>query len=170
MLFQAMGITLILASLGSGLTGQVGAARLLYGMGRDNVLPHRVFAYLDPKKNSPTYNILIIGILAFAGALFLSYEVGVECLNFGAFLAFMGVNLATISQFYVKRQAGRKRRFVADAALPGLGFLICLGIWVSLPTPAKIIGGSWLALGIIYDAIKTRGFRTKPLMVDFSDS
>ena len=169
-LFQSLAFILILANVGAGLSAQVGAARLLFGMGRDNVLPRRFFAYLDPKKNSPTFNILLIGVLAFTGALLLNYEIGVECLNFGAFLAFMGVNLATISQFYVKAQPGRKRRFVVDAALPGLGFLICLGIWLSLPTPAKIIGGSWLALGIIYDAIKTRGFRTKPLMVDFYDS
>jgi amino acid transporter len=168
-LFQSLAFTLILANVGAGLSAQVGAARLLFGMGRDNVLPRRVFAYLDPKKNSPTYNIWIIGVLAFTGALLLSYEVGVECLNFGAFLAFMGVNLATLSQFYIKGHSGRKRRFVTDAMLPVLGFLICLGIWLSLPTPAKIIGGCWLALGIIYDAIKTRGFRTKPAMVDFAD-
>ncbi|MBZ5566133.1 MAG: APC family permease [Acidobacteriia bacterium] len=168
-LFQALAFTLILANVGAGLSAQVGAARLLFGMGRDNVLPRRVFAYLDQKKNSPTYNIWIVGLLAFAGALLLSYEVGVECLNFGAFLAFMGVNLATLSTFYIKGQPGRKRRFVADAAMPVLGFLICLGIWLSLPTPAKIIGGIWLALGITYDAVKTRGFRTKPAMVDFAD-
>ena len=168
-LFQSLAFTLILANVGAGLSAQVGAARLLFGMGRDNVLPRRVFAYLDPKKNTPTYNIWIIGVLAFTGALLLSYEVGVECLNFGAFLAFMGVNLATLSQFYIKGHSGRKRRFVADATLPVLGFLICLGIWLSLPRPAKIIGGCWLALGIIYDAIKTRGFRTKPAMVDFAD-
>jgi hypothetical protein len=54
--------------------------------------------------------------------------------------------------------------------LPALGFLICLGIWLSLPTPAKVIGGSWLAIGIIYDAVKTRGFRTAPAMLDFTES
>jgi amino acid transporter len=169
-LFQSLAFILILANVGAGLSAQAGAARLLFGMGRDNVLPHRIFAYLDPRKNSPSYNIWIVGLLAFAGALLLSYEVGVECLNFGAFLAFMGVNLATLSTFYIKGQPGRKRRFVADAAMPVLGFLICLGIWLSLPTPAKIIGGAWLGLGIIYDAVKTRGFRTTPAMVDFGES
>jgi hypothetical protein len=59
---------------------------------------------------------------------------------------------------------------VVDAVLPALGFLICLGIWLSLPTPAKVIGGSWLAIGIIYDAVKTRGFRTAPAMLDFTES
>jgi amino acid transporter len=168
-LFQGLAFILILANLGAGLSAQVGAARLLFGMGRDNVLPRRIFAYLDPKKNNPTYNIWIVGLLAFVGALLLSYEMGVECLNFGAFLAFMGVNLATLSQFYIKGQPGRKRRFMVDAMIPGLGFLVCLGIWVSLPRPAKIIGAVWLAIGIIYEAIQTRGFRSKPAMIDFAE-
>ncbi len=73
-LFQALAFILIVANLGGGLTGQVGAARLLYSMGRDNVLPRRFFAHLDPKRSTPTYNILLIGIVAFAGALAMNYE------------------------------------------------------------------------------------------------
>jgi amino acid transporter len=167
-LFQALAFILILANLGSGLSGQVGAARLLFGMGRDNVLPRKFFAYLDPKKCNPTRNILLIGVLAFAGALVMNYELAAECLNFGAFMAFMGVNLAALRQFYFRPETGRKRDFFKDALVPGLGFLFCLGIWVSLPRPAKLVGGLWLVAGICYDAIKTRGFREKPAMIDFS--
>ena len=36
-----MALVLVVACLGSGLAGQAGAARLLYGMGRENVLPRR---------------------------------------------------------------------------------------------------------------------------------
>jgi putrescine importer len=169
-LFQALAFILILANLGSGLSGQVGAARLLFGMGRDNVLPKKVFAYLDPRKNNPTYNIWIVGLLAFGGALTLNYELAAECLNFGAFLAFMGVNLATLRQFYFTRPGGRKRHLLTDALVPGTGFLFCLGIWLSLPRPAKLVGGLWFAGGIVYDAIKTRGFRAPPVMIDFSES
>jgi len=169
-LFQVMGVTLILANLGSGLTGQVGAARLLFGMGRDNVLPRKVFAYLDPKHNNPSRNIWIVGILAFLGALLLDYELAAECLNFGAFMAFMGVNLATLREFYFQRKAERKRNFLGDFLVPGLGFVFCLGIWVSLPRPAKIVGGTWFTAGLIYDAIKTGGFRRRPAMLDFTES
>jgi len=104
LLFQALGIVLILACVGAGLTGQVGAARLLFGMGRDNVVPRKIFAYLDPKRNTPTRNIWLIGIVAYIGTLFISFEQAGEILNFGAFLAFMGVNLATFWQFNVVRR------------------------------------------------------------------
>jgi putrescine importer len=170
LLFQALGIILILAAVGAGLTGQVGAARLLFGMGRDNVLPRRVFAYLDPKRNTPTRNILLIGVVAYIGALFVSYEQAGEILNFGAFLAFMGVNLATFWQFGVVRRPGRKRQWLGDIVIPLLGFLFCLRIWLGLKMPAKIVGGLWLTVGFVYSAIKTRGFRDRPIMVDFSES
>ena len=61
-LFQAMAILLVAANIGAGLTAQVGAARLLFGMGRDNVIPRRFFAYLHPVRNTPSHNIWLIGI------------------------------------------------------------------------------------------------------------
>ena len=170
LLFQALGIVLILATVGAGLTGQVGAARLLFGMGRDDVLPRKLFAYLDPKRNTPTRNIWLIGIVAYIGTLFITYEQAGEILNFGAFLAFMGVNLATFSQFAVVPQAGRKRRWVADVVMPLSGFVFCLWIWLGLRMPAKIVGGIWFMAGVIYCAIKTRGFRERPIMIDFRES
>jgi putrescine importer len=170
LLFQAMAVLLVVANIGAGLTSQVGAARLLFGMGRDNVFPRRIFAYLDPKRNTPAINIWIIGGLAFFGSLVMSYELTAEILNFGAFLGFMGVNLATIWQFYVLKQEGRRKHFLFDLAVPGLGFLFCLGIWLGLATPAKIAGGIWFVLGTIHLAFLTRGFRKEPAMIDFTES
>lgn len=48
-LFHAMAGILIVANLGSGLSAQAGVSRLLFGMGRDSVLPRRVFAYFGPE-------------------------------------------------------------------------------------------------------------------------
>ena len=47
-LFKAMAILLVVANIGAGLTSQVGAARLLFGMGRENVIPRRFFARAAP--------------------------------------------------------------------------------------------------------------------------
>lgn len=170
LLFKAMAGILILANLGAGMSAQAGVSRLLFGMGRDNVLPRAMFAYLDPKRNTPLYNILLVGALTFAGALWLDYERAAELINFGAFLAFMGVNLATAKEFYFKRQSGQKRHVLSDAVVPLLGFVFCFAIWISLPKPAKIAGGLWFVAGATYDAIKTRGFRRRPAMIDFSES
>jgi putrescine importer len=168
-MFNAIAGTLFIAMLGSGLAGQVGAARLLYGMGRDGMLPKKVFGHLSVKSATPTYNILIMGILTLIGSLVLGYQGAAELLNFGAFLAFMGVNIATLRQFYFLRPPGEKRNFFTDAVVPMLGFLICLIIWISLPNPAKLTGGIWFMIGFIYLIVKTGGLKQKPIMFDFKD-
>ena len=53
-LFQAMALVLVVACLGSGLAGQAGAARLLYGMGRESVLPGASSGISAPRRPSPT--------------------------------------------------------------------------------------------------------------------
>lgn len=169
-LFQAMGLVLIAACFGSGLAGQAGAARLLYGMGRDDVLPKRIFGRLDTTRNQPAWNICILGICSFAGALLLSYERTAELLNFGAFLAFMGVNLSAIRTFYRQRRSGESASFLAGVLVPGLGFVFCLAIWSNLPVPARIGGAVWLVLGIIHLAVKTGGFRNAPKMMDLRET
>lgn len=173
-LFQAMGAILVLAALGSGLTGGLGAARLLFGMGRDGVLPRKFFGHLHPNTNTPTYNILLIGLVAFVGAVSLNYignayEHAAELLNFGAFLAFMGVNLSTFWHFSIVLRSGRKR-ILGDAILPLIGFVFCALIWWNLNILAKAVGGIWFAIGIAYIVYSTKGFRLKPRMIDFSET
>jgi amino acid transporter len=164
-LFQAMGLVLILACVGSGLTGQAGLARLLFGMGRDGVLPRRWFAHLNPKNNIPSNNVLLTGLLTVVGVLFVPYETAAELLNFGAFLAFMGVNGAVICEYWVRRPKGERR--VRDLILPGCGFLFCLAIWLSLPSTAKIAGGVWFVVGVAYLAFRTKGFSQKLAFAEF---
>ncbi len=174
-LFLGMTVVTVLAACGSALTGGLGAARLLFGMGRDNILPRGFFGHLDSKRNTPSYNIWLIAVLAFAGGIGLSlgghgYENAAELLNFGAFLAFMGVNFATFWQFGVLGVPGYRRRLLPDIVLPLFGFAFCALIWWNLGIVAKTVGGIWFLVGVVYVGMKTRGFREKPLMIDFSES
>jgi amino acid transporter len=167
LMLNGMAAVLIVACFGSGFSGQAGAARLLYGMGRDRVIPNKVFGSLSQKTQVPVYNILIVGALALIGALTLNYERSAALLNFGAFLAFMGVNLASIRKCFFLAEPGKRRWW--DLLIPAVGFAFCFWIWISLPVLARIAGGIWLGAGIIYSAIRTKGFREKPADVDFSD-
>jgi putrescine importer len=174
LLFGAMFVILGVAAFGSGLTGTLGAARLLFGMGRDGVLPRKFFGHLKPGSSTPTNNILLIGVLSFGGAVLLNrvgsaYQHAGELLNFGAFLAFIGVNFACFWQFSIHRPAGQPLRVFRDAVLPLLGFVACAIIWWKLPHLAKIVGGIWFAIGILYVGYKTNWFRSAPVMIDFSD-
>lgn len=154
MLFQIVNATLLVATIGSGSGAQLGAARLLFGMGRDNTIPKRFFGVVNAK-GVPRNNVLFTGAVALAGAFLMSYQLGAELLNFGAFIAFMGVNAAALLHYYVRENEKKLINLLPPAA----GFLICFYIWLSLRTPAKVAGFIWLAIGIAYAAWKTGGFR-----------
>ncbi|HTT65461.1 MAG TPA: APC family permease [Bryobacteraceae bacterium] len=154
LLFHAVNMTLLVATIGSGMGSQLGAARLLYGMGRDNTIPRGFFAYIA-RNGVPRNNVLFVGALALAGAFAMSYQLGAELLNFGAIIGFMGVNASAFIRYYVRGE----RKTLSAFLPPLLGFAFCLAIWTSLHRPALIAGGIWLTIGVIYAAVKTNGFR-----------
>jgi putrescine importer len=161
-LFHLVNVTLIVATIGSGSGAVLAGARLLFGMGREKALPSGFFAYLDPQKSIPRNNVLLIGALALVGSHLMSYQLGAELLNFGAFIGFMGVNLSAFLRYWVR---GENRSW-SHLVVPVLGFLICLYMWASLRTPAKVAGICWLAAGMLFGAWKTRGFKLKLLSFD----
>ncbi|HEV2222333.1 MAG TPA: APC family permease [Candidatus Acidoferrales bacterium] len=162
-LFGLVNLTLLVANIGSGMSSQLGAARLLYGMGRSNALPRSFFGAIEAKNHVPRNNVLLIGALALVGAFTISYTLGAEMLNFGALLAFMGVNAAAFVRYYVREE----KKFWTNLVPPVLGFLICLFIWLHLGWQARVAGAIWMAAGIIYGAIKTKGFQRKLVQFDF---
>jgi len=166
-LFQIINFTLLVANMGSGMGSQLAAGRLLYGMGRGNALPKSFFGAIEPRYRVPRNNILSVGAFALAGAGILeffagrlgggAYEIGAEALNFGAFIAFMGVNAAA----FVYHRRHEKSRSLSGFIVPVLGFVICAFIWVHLSRPALILGAIWMAAGITYGAFRTHGFRAE---------
>jgi putrescine importer len=169
-LFTAYGIMLLVSSIACGLAGHVGAARLLYSMGRDDVLPRKIFGHLNPRKGNPIYNVWIVGVLAYIGVLTIPWERAAEVVTFGALLAFMGVNLASLKHFWFSKEAVGHRNFLWDAFVPGFGIVFCFTLLVSLQAWTKYAGVVWLAFGIFYAAYKTRGFTLRPKLFDFSES
>jgi putrescine importer len=162
LLFHVVNLTLLVATIGSGMGSQLGAARLLYGMGRDNTIPRGFFGVIEPRHGVPRNNVLFVGVLALAGAFAMTYQLGAELLNFGAIIGFMGVNAAAFIHYFVR---GDRKSWSAGLP-PVLGFVFCLYIWKSLHTPALVAGGIWLAIGILYAAYKTNGFRQAIIFSD----
>ena len=167
-LFAIIGFTLVVANFGSGMGAQLGAARLLFGMGRSNAIP-RLFAAIDPKRHVPRNSVIFVGVVSLISVFIMSYAVdpgrsynfGAQMLNFGALLAFMGVNAAAFVRYFVRNPEKKLLHFFP----PFLGFLICLVLWWNLSWPAKIAGVIWMAIGIAFGVWRTNWFR-KPLSFD----
>jgi putrescine importer len=169
-LFTAYGIMLLVSSIACGLAGHVGAARLLYSMGRDDVLPKKIFGHISAKKGNPIYNVWIVGVLAYIGVLTIPWELSAEMVTFGALIAFMGVNLVSLLHFWFGPENRGKRNFFLDAFVPGFGFVFCFGLLFSLQNWTKWAGIIWLVVGIVYAAYKTKMFTLRPKLFDFSET
>jgi len=179
-LFAIVGFTLLVANFGSGMGAQIGAARLLYGMGRSNALPKSFFGAVDSKHHVPRNNVLFVAGIALIGAFLVivpfrrsavcggtafCYGLGAEMLNFGALIAFMGVNAAALVHYFI-RQSDKK---VMNLLPPVAGFVICFALWLGLSNPAKIAGVIWMAVGIGFGAWKTSGFRGSLINFDLPE-
>lgn len=154
-LFHLLNFTVLIANVGSGMASQLAAARLLYGMGRNDAIPKGFFGKVRAKTRIPANNVMLIGAFALVGAFITTYERGAEMLNFGAFIAFMGVNAAAFVHYFLRRQEKK----MGDLIMPVVGFFVCGIIWWNLSPPAKIAGSIWLVLGVAYGAWKTNFFR-----------
>jgi len=153
---KVISVTLLIATVGSGMGSQLGAARLLYGMGRSGAIPKKFFGAIHPKTHVPANNVMFVGVIALLGAFLISYDNGAQLLNFGALIAFMGVNLASLTHYYIRGND----RTLGQLIPPVLGFFICLFIWLHLSMLAKVVGSIWMVSGIAYGAWKTRGFQS----------
>jgi amino acid transporter len=171
-LFHTINIILLVANVGSGMGSQLAAARLLYGMGRGDALPKKFFGAIEPKRRIPRNNVLAVGAFALCGAILLealssklgggAYEIGAQLLNFGAFIAFMGVNLSSFVHYCMRKHQWT----ISQCAPPVLGFVICFFIWLNLSTAAKIVGAGWVVVGMLYGVYRTRGFKKELVNFD----
>jgi amino acid transporter len=162
LMFGALTFVLLVAGLASALTGQAGASRLLLGMGRDGIISSRVFAKIDPKTSTPVRGIIVMGVVALVGSLTFRFQMAVELLNFGALTGFILVNLSVVNHYYFRERLRSGWQTIQNLVFPLLGTLVCSFLWFNLTNKAKLAGFGWLALGVIYLAILTRGFRLAP--------
>lgn len=147
----------------------VGAAsRILLGMGRDNVLPKKFFGSVSPKFNTPVKNIILIAIISCMGIFFAeNLMAALELVSFGVIVGFIMVNFSVFMLFYVKKKnrAGVKNK-IRYLVLPWAGVAVLVVAFIFVGNGAKILGCIWTLIGLIYLAVKTKGFKELPPEMD----
>lgn len=149
---------LVAQQFNAGIAAQASSARLLYAMGRDGVFPRKFFGRISARFLTPLNNIILCGVIGL-GAIFLTLQTSTSFINFGAFVGFTMVNVAVIA-YYIRHRAEKPNPFLY-VILPVIGALIDIYLLFNLDGLAKIVGGSWMALGFIYLLFLTRGFTRK---------
>lgn len=152
-----------LASLGCCIAGQGATARILLGMGRDGFIPRKFFGYVHPKFKTPSRNILLSMAIGLTALLFQdSLTNAMSLVSFGAITGFILTNICVIFRFWIRDKERSGAAIIKYMILPIIAAAVCVYLWFSLTVTAKIVGFSWLALGVIFLAIKTKGFKELP--------
>ncbi len=159
---------LIVAQGASGLAAQASASRLMYAMGRDSVLPKKLFGYVHDRYHTPVFNIALTGAVGLI-ALKSSVATSVSFINFGAFTAFTFVNLSVIAMFVRKGMGGGVREITSNVIIPLLGAGVDVWLLTKLDHKAIDIGLIWLTIGVLMLAYLTKAFRVAPPEMSFSE-
>jgi amino acid transporter len=159
----------IAGCLGSALTSQASVARIIYAMGRDGVLPRRVFGGLSPRFKTPVVAILVVSAISLL-ALVADATFMFSLVSFGALAAFSVVNASVIKHYFIDRKERSGIAVLNNLVLPLIGFALTVWLWTSLTAETFLFGLGWLVIGVILLAVVTRGFRRPTPMLDMKET
>ncbi|MFM1651378.1 APC family permease [Brevibacillus sp. B_LB10_24] len=148
-------------TFGSAMVSNASVARLLYSMGRDGVLPRKMFSYLHPIWKTPIFNLLLVSLIGLL-ALFMTLGTAASLINFGAFLAFSCVNISVILHFFVHKKERAGWSLFRNLLFPIIGTVMDLYLLISLDSYSIMLGIIWFCIGFIYLLVLTKCFRQKP--------
>jgi putrescine importer len=158
------------ATVASGLASHASVARLLYVMGRNGVLPKKLFGSVHPKYRTPAFNVILVGVVSLL-AIAPSLELIASFINFGALIAFTFVNLSVIAHFVFREKRYKTGKDIFSyLIMPILGAGTTGILWYNLQADALIGGIVWIGIGIIYMVLKTTFFKSKIADLTFEDA
>ena len=151
-----------LCCVGCTVTAVMAATRILKNMGKHGYLPRKIFAYEHPKFHTPSRNVLIYGAISLVSILFIGNLTSLSNVaSFGCLLSFAATNISVFIFFWIKRKCRGVKAAVIYIIIPLFGAALDIFLWAQLDNLARIIGVSWLVIGIIALAIGTKGFKEK---------
>jgi putrescine importer len=159
------------ATVASGLASHASVSRLLYVMGRNGVLPKKLFGYVHPKFRTPTFNVILVGAVSLL-AIAPSLELISSVINFGALIAFTFVNLSVIAHFVFRQKKYKtKKEIFSYLIMPIIGAGLTGILWYNLHADALIGGIVWIVMGFIFMLFQTKFFQVKiaDLAIDEAD-
>lgn len=133
----------------SGLASHASVSRLLYVMGRDEVLP-KWFSHVSPKYSTPIFNKIFVGIICLAALLF-TVETAVYFISFGSLVAFSFVNICVFFHYAIKhKKIGTLVEILSNVVVPAIGLFFIVGLWLSIKKTTLALGIGWGIVGLTY--------------------
>ncbi len=145
-------VAVVLANaIANAMAAQAAVARVLFAMARDGKLP-ALLAKVHPRFKTPYVSTIgVAGVSLIVGFLFAARIDDLTVIvNFGALSGFVLLHLSVINHYWVRQRSGRWLRHLL---CPLLGLSIILFVLYEMDRSAKILGGCWIAIGIVYYSI-----------------
>jgi amino acid transporter len=141
----------IVVGLSNALPMQVGVARVVFAMGRDRQLP-AAFARIHPRFHTPWVGMLVTAAISLAVALAMKQRLDdlASIVNFGALSGFLCLHVSVLARFAVRE---RSHRWFLHWAVPILGIIVVLAVFLGMSTLAVRVGLGWLVIGLAYGAV-----------------
>jgi amino acid transporter len=143
----------ISAGVANAMAAQAAVSRVLFAMARDGKLPGAL-ARIHPRFQTPYVSTLVVAVIsAVAGLLFSKHldELN-RVVNFGALSGFLLLHLSVINHFFLRQRSGDWLRHLV---CPMAGFLVIAYVLYGMDAAAKLMGGAWIAAGILYYLVLT---------------
>lgn len=156
-----LAVSIMATGIANTMTSQAATARILFSISRDGLLPEFI-GRVHPRFKTPHWATLMVALLSLICSLATDLEIIIKLVNFGAVSAFILLNF-TVFYFFFIRKGYRKFRSICIYLLaPWMGIIILAYIWTGFDVTCKIVGLSWLVIGIIYGAVQSKFYREVP--------
>ena len=148
-------VNIVAVGIANIINAQMASSRLLYSMGRDGVIP-RVFGKVHPKFQTPWFASIFLGAITLCLALPLQDYMGTLAgfVNFGALSSFILLN-------FEKKRASFKD-ILMYLICPFIGIAILGYVFTGFEWATYAVGVTWLVIGLIIGAVKSKGYKEVP--------
>jgi len=157
-----MTLVLIIASgLANSCVALAAISRILFSMSRDRLMPP-LLSKIHNRFQTPYIAVITVSIISLIVGFLVDLNQLIKLVNFGALSSFIFLNFAVFWFFFVKEKQRNLSGIFNYLIFPITGLGIISFVWMGLDSSTKTLGLIWAAIGIVYCAIISKGFREVP--------
>jgi len=151
-------ITILVSSVAAGIANamaaQAAVSRVLFAMARDGKLPSAL-AKIHPRYQTPYVSTIAVAFISLFVGIFFSNRIDdlSRIVNFGALTGFILLHLSVINHYFIRERSGR---WVHHLIFPLVGLSVITYVLYEMDRSAKIMGASWIGIGMLYYFVLTR--------------
>lgn len=143
----------IASGIANAMVAQAAVSRILYSMARDGKMP-AALAKIHPRYRTPYVSTIVVAVMALAVGLLFAEHIDdlASVVNFGALSSFLLLHIAVVHHYLIRQRSGQWLRHLL---FPLAGFLVIAYVLYEMDRSAKVMGGGWIAIGVVYYALLT---------------